>query len=151
MIFLLISNLHTLWCIFGWNPYTNGWEIRNLVKWFKCLNTTKLTMRRHLCRFSKHVCTRPSETYVIEYPTKGTAHKTCSFLLKCCFLVIQTFTLGGFILHIPYFSAIGFIFAMYARESANSSSVGVKTGASGGGWKLMYGLSAVSISLNPKY
>ena len=44
-------------------------------------------------------------------------------------------TEGGLILHMPVLSAIGLIFAMYPNGSWNSSHVGSKTGASGGGIK----------------
>lgn len=40
---------------------------------------------------------------------------------------------GGRILHIPDFSAIGRILAMYPSGSANSSHDGSNTGHSGGG------------------
>lgn len=40
---------------------------------------------------------------------------------------------GGLILHIPVFTTTGRILVMYATGSLNSSGVGWKTGASGGG------------------
>ena len=49
----------------------------------------------------------------------------------------------------PCFSAIGLIFSMYAKQSANSSSVGEKTGASGGGTKFEYGSSI--LTFNPHH
>ena len=95
---------------------------------------------------------RTNTLTAVKLETRCARHRTREILFKLRQIYTSAPTFGGFILQIPYFSAIGLIFSMYERQSANSSSVGVKTGASGGGTKFVYGSSILTnnpYQLNP--